>query len=33
MIEYIRIFEENLNAQKQVYERFKENVEIRNQKF
>merc|ERR1711954_308067 len=32
IIEYNRIFEENLNAQKKVYERFKENFEIRNQK-
>ena len=32
IIEYNRIFDENVNAQKQVYERFKENIEIRNQK-
>ena len=32
MIEYKRIFEENVNAQKHVYERFKENFEIRKQK-
>ena len=32
MTEYNRIFEENLNAQKKVYERFKENFEIRKQK-
>ena len=32
MIKYKRIFEENVNAQKHVYERFKENFEIRKQK-
>ena len=32
IIEYDRIFEENVKAQKQIYERFKENLEIRNEK-
>ena len=32
IIEYNRIFEENVNAQKQVYERFVENIKLRKQK-
>ena len=32
IIEYDRIFEENVKDQKQIYERFKENLEIRNEK-
>ena len=31
-IEYNRIYEDNVNAQKQVYEKFKENFERRNEK-